>query len=153
MAETPTSSLAFKDGCPDCGQRSITLPPKLPSIPDDIDLETRDYDGFRLTMLEDLAARFPDRRRWTPGEIEVVIVEVLAAALDELSHDIDRLQREAYLETARTPASVRRLLSFIGYDAVGNEPDADAAVVAAKAKAAEAAKAEAEAKAQKESEK
>ncbi len=117
MDKTPHPARAFEDGCPDRGRRTITLPPALPSIPDDIDLNTRDYDGFRLTMLEDLASRFPDRRRWTPGDIEVVLVEVLAAALDELSHDLDRLQREAYLETARNPASVRRLLAFIGYDA------------------------------------
>jgi hypothetical protein len=68
-------------------------------------------------MLEELAARFPDRTRWTPGDLEVVIVEVLAAVLDQLSDQLDRVTSEAYLETARRPESVRRHLDLIGYDA------------------------------------
>ena len=69
-------------------------------------------------MLQELAARFPDRRRWNPADLEVVIVEVLAAVLDQLSDMLDRVSAEAYLETARRPESVRRLLNMIGYDAV-----------------------------------
>ena len=78
----------------------------------------RDYDGFRLFMLEELAARFPERTRWTPADMEVVLVEQLAALLDQLSDMLDRIAGEGYLETARRPDSVRRLLGLIGYDAV-----------------------------------
>lgn len=78
----------------------------------------RDYDGFRLFMLQELAARFPERRRWTPGDLEVVLVEVLAAVLDQLSDMLDRVSAERFLETARRPDSVRRLLRLIGYDVV-----------------------------------
>ena len=68
-------------------------------------------------MLEELAARFPDRTRWTPADLEVVIVEVLATVLDQLSDQLDRVTSEAYLESARRPESVRRHLSLLGYDA------------------------------------
>lgn len=118
MAETPEPELTFKGTCPDCGERQVKLPGPLPDVGDDFDWLVRDYDGFRLFMMEQLAARFPERRRWTPGDIEVVIVEVLAAVLDQLSDMTDRVAVETTLETARRPESVRRLLSMIGYDAL-----------------------------------
>jgi len=118
MADAPPVELVFDGGCPDCGKREVKLPSPLPDVGDDIDMRTRDYDGFRLLMLEELAARFPERRRWNPADIEVAIVEALAAVLDQLSDMLDRVGAEAYLESARRPESVRRLLGFIGYDAV-----------------------------------
>ncbi len=118
MAELPTPQLDFAGGCPDCGERRVDLPPPLPAVGDDFDWRVRDYDGFRLAMLQELAARFPERTRWTPGDLEVVLVELLAAVLDQLSDTLDRVASEAYLETARRPESVRRHLSLIGYDAV-----------------------------------
>jgi len=118
MAANPDIRLTYADGCPDCGSREANLPKKLAEPGDDFDWLLRDYDGFRLFMLQELAARFPERRRWTPADVEVAIVEVLAAVLDQLSDTLDRISAEAFLETARQPASVRRLLAMIGYDAV-----------------------------------
>ena len=116
MAETPQSVLTFDGGCPDCGRRTVKLPDPLPPVGDDFDWLQRDYDSFRLAMMEELAARFPDRRRWSPADMEVVLVETLSVVLDKLSDILDRVHVEAYLETARRPDSVWRLLSFIGYD-------------------------------------
>lgn len=118
MAGNPRTTLTFEGNCPDCGRRQVDLPAALPVIGDDFDWRVRDYDGFRLFMLEELLARFPERSRWTPADLEVVLVEVLAAALDQLSDMADRVAGEAFLETARRPESVRRLLKLIGYDAV-----------------------------------
>jgi hypothetical protein len=118
MAEKPKPQLTFSDGCGDCGEREVNLPEPLPPVGDDFDWLVRDYDGFRLFMMEELAARFPERRRWTPADMEVVLVEALSVVLDNLSDGLDRIQAEAFLATARRPASVRRLLSMIGYDAV-----------------------------------
>ena len=118
MAETPVPELIFEGICPDCGRRQVDLPDPLPRVGDDFDWRVRDYDGFRLFMLEELAARFPERTRWTPADMEVVLVEQLAALLDQLSDMLDRVAGEGYLETARRPDSVRRLLGLIGYDAV-----------------------------------
>jgi len=119
VADPPRTQLVFTGGCPDCARREVTgLPGPLPEVGNDFDWQVRDYDGFRLFMLEELAARFPERKRWTPADMEVVLVEALAAVLDQLSDMADRVAAEAFLATARRPDSVRQLLQFIGYDAV-----------------------------------
>jgi hypothetical protein len=117
MAENPMSELIFAGRCPDCAERRVELPAPLPEPGDDFAWLMRDYDSLRRFMLEELAGRFPERTRWTAGDLEVVLVEALAAVLDQLSDMVDRVAAEAYLETARRPESVRRLLSLIGYDA------------------------------------
>ncbi len=118
MAETPRLQLNYQGSCPDCGTREVHLPTALADAGDDFDWRVRDYDDFRMFMLEELSARFPERTRWTPADLEVVLVEVMASVLDQLSDMLDRVTTEAYLETARRPETVRQLLSFIGYDAV-----------------------------------
>lgn len=118
MVETPRPKLIFEGTCPDCGERRFPFPQYLPDTGDDFDWLVRDYEGFRAFMLDELAARFPDRRKWTAADLEAVIVEVLAAVLDQLSDMADRVAGEAYLETTRRPESVRRLLKLIGYSAV-----------------------------------
>ena len=115
MADEPQVKLSYTEGCGDCGNRSVELPAPLPEIGDDFDWDLRDYDGYRLFMLEELAARFPERRNWTPADMEVVLVEALAVVLDQLSDMQDRIQAEAFLESARRPDTVRRLLEMIGY--------------------------------------
>lgn len=80
MAETPHSILTFDGGCPDCGQRRVLLPDPLPPVGDDFDWLQRDYDSFRLAMMEEMAARFPERRHWSPADMEVVLVENRRAA-------------------------------------------------------------------------
>lgn len=117
MAENPQTTLTFVGRCPDCAERQVQLPPALPEVGDDFDWLVRDYDSFRRFMLEELAARFPERTRWTPADMEVVLVEVLAVVLDQLSDMLDRVAAESYLETARRPETVRRLLALIGFDA------------------------------------
>jgi len=118
MADAPVVELRFQGECPDCGLREVHLPPPLADAGDDFDWRVRDYDGFRLFMLEELSARFPERKRWTPADLEVVLVEVLATILDQLSDMADRVAAESFLETARRAETVRQLLDFIGYDAV-----------------------------------
>ncbi len=117
MADPPQTTLNFVGRCPDCAERQVELPPALPELGDDFDWLLRDYDSFRRYMLEELAARFPERTRWTPTDMEVVLIEVLAAVLDQLSDMLDRVAAESFLETARRPETVRRLLALIGFDA------------------------------------
>ncbi|MEL6337987.1 MAG: hypothetical protein AAFQ88_15280, partial [Pseudomonadota bacterium] len=138
MAEAPPVTLTFGEGCPDCGERVAALPPLLPPVADDLDWLQRDYDSFRLAMMEELAARFPERRRFSPADMEVALVEALAVCLDQLSDMMDRVHAEAFLETARRPDGVLRLLSLIGYDplpasGIGYDPIVEAEVEAARA--------------------
>lgn len=119
MATDPLVGLCFDGLCPDCGRRQVGLPDALPELGDDFDWDLRDYDGFRLAMLQGLAARFPERRRWTPADVEVTLVELLAFALDQISDSLDRAAAESSLASARRPDSLRRLLKLVGYDAAG----------------------------------
>jgi hypothetical protein len=118
MADAPAQTVRFDlAGCLDCGRRIANLPAPLVDVGDDFNWRARDYDTIRVFMLEELIARFPERLRWTPADLEVVIVELLAALADHLSDMADRVAQEDALETARRPSSVRRLLRFIDYDA------------------------------------
>ena len=116
MAHNPEVKLVYQGRCPDCAQRVAQLPGKLPQLGDDFDWLLRDYDSFRVFMLEELVASNPERSRWTPADVEIALIEVLAALLDRLSDSVDRVFAEGFLESARRPESVRRLLKFIGYD-------------------------------------
>ncbi len=118
MADTPRVELRYQGSCPDCAVREAHLPASLPETGDDFDWRVRDYDGFRMFMLEELSARFPERTRWTPADLEVVLVELMATILDQLSDMQARVAAESSLETARRPETVRQLLGLIGYDAV-----------------------------------
>jgi hypothetical protein len=124
MADAPVQDLEFQGQCPDCGSRRVELPRALPPVGDDFDWRVRDYDGFRVFLLEELAARFPERSRWTPADVEVTLIEALSAVLDQLSDNLDRVASEGYLETARRPESVRRLLQMIGFDPIDSPFDA-----------------------------
>jgi hypothetical protein len=119
MAESPALVLNFDPlaGCGDCGYRSVVMPRDLPLVGDDFPWGARDYDGLRQFMLEELVARFPERSRWTAADMEVVLIEVMAAMLDQFSDAADKVFREGVLETAQQPPSVRRFLKFIGFNA------------------------------------
>src|SRR5262249_30018060 len=118
MAQPPVEVLEYTGRCPDCGRREVEPPAVLPTVGDDFDWDVRDYDGFRLFILQELAAKFPARTRWTSADFEVVLVELLSSQFDKLSDMLDRVSAELTLETARRPQTVRRLLKLIGYDAV-----------------------------------
>lgn len=127
MTERPVPTLEFlEDGCPDCGRRRVTLPRDPVPIPDDFDWTARDYEGFRRVMLEDLAAADPERQRWTAADLEVALVEVLAAGLDRASHALDTVFAERFVASARMPRSLVLLLKMIdgidpAFEAVGAE--------------------------------
>ena len=95
MAELSEPVLTSTAAAPTAASASRCCRCRFPAIADDFDWRARDYDSFRLFMMQELAYRFPDRRRWTPADIEVVIVELLAAALDRASHALDAVHGRA----------------------------------------------------------
>lgn len=116
MAELNPPQLNFDNGCPDPGQRQMELPQALPPVGDDFNWLARTYEEIHQVMLEELAAWFPERKRWNPADLEVVLIEAMAAVLDQLADMNDRVTTENFLETARQPENVVRLLGMIGYD-------------------------------------
>lgn len=116
MAENPRTTLRWIDKeCIDPGIREAELPAPAPQIGDDFNWQQRDFESFRLAMWNELQERFPERRRWTSGDLEAVLVEVLAYQLDQLSDMADRVSAESYLLSARRIPSLLAWLSFIGY--------------------------------------
>ena len=128
MANRPELELRFDEGdCADCGTRRAKIPPLPVRVPADIDLTARDFEGFRRLMLESLAADNPDRLRWTEADMEVVLAELLAAGLDRMSHALDAVFAERFLDSAQWPSSVVRLLTMI--DGVSPATEAIAGVL------------------------
>ncbi len=116
MAKLQDPSLQWEEiNQGDPGYRKVTLPEPVPKIGDDFDWHQRDFESFRLAMLLDLQNRFPERKRWNEGDLELVLIEILAAQLDLLSDMADRVSAESYLLTARRLESFLAWLSFINY--------------------------------------
>jgi len=116
MAELNRPVLNWDEpGRHDPAYRTVKLPDPQPQIGDDFDWQQRDFESFRLAMWSELQERFPERKRWTSGDVEAVIVEILAAQLDQLSDMADRVSTEGYLLTTRRVESLLAWLSFIGY--------------------------------------
>lgn len=108
--------MKWTDDIVDPGHREVDLPDPLPEVGDDFDWHQRDFESFRRAMSEELRERFPERTRWTAGDVEAVIIETLAAMLDQLSDMADRVSAEASLPTARRVESVLSWLDFINFD-------------------------------------
>jgi hypothetical protein len=123
LAELDSPILIWTKNREDPAYQKVDLPAPLPEIGDNFDWQQRDFDSFRLAMENELQDRFPERKRWTSGDVEAVLVEALAALLDQLSDMADRVSAEAYLETSRRSESVLKWLDFIGYDPLEYRPE------------------------------
>ena len=89
MASDPLVRLSFDGVCPDCGQRRVDTPDALPTVGDDFDWDLRDYDGFRLFMLQGLAARFVKFISGSHSNIVGLSVYDAAAMLDSAGYKKD----------------------------------------------------------------
>ena len=123
MAELQPPELIWTKKASESGYRKVDLPDPLPKIDDSFDWQQRDFDSFQQAMWQELQERFPERKRWTSGDVETVLIDVFAAVLDQLSDMADRVSAEAYLETARRAESVLKWLDFIGYDPIEMRPE------------------------------
>ncbi|MER5754298.1 baseplate J/gp47 family protein [Streptomyces sp. NPDC002088] len=80
-----------------------------------IDYTSRDYEGFKASLLDYAARAFP---QWVPsseGDFGVVLVELFAYLGDSLSYYGDRLQQEAFLPTATQRLSLLQIADLLGY--------------------------------------
>jgi len=80
-----------------------------------IDYTSKDFDGFKSSLLDYAARTFPEWQSRSEGDFGVVLVELLAYMGDVLSYYGDRLQAEAYLSTATQRLSILQIAELLGY--------------------------------------
>jgi hypothetical protein len=85
-----------------------------PDVPA-IDYTSRDYEGFKASLLDYAARKFP---QWVPGsegDFGVLLIELFSYLGDSLSYYGDRLQQEAFLPTATQRLSLLQIADLLGY--------------------------------------
>jgi hypothetical protein len=107
---------SFKVACPnpfDC--KPADAEGRAPEAAAPIDYLARDWRGLRGLMLDRLTALAPGWVERNPVDQQVMLVELLAAAADQLSYYQDAVATEAYLGTARRRPSLRRHARTLDY--------------------------------------
>jgi hypothetical protein len=97
----------------DC--RSAHDCPPAPFVPPEIDYLAKDYASLRQMMLDRMSLTIPGWTERHVPDLGITLVEVLAYAADYLSYYQDAVATEAYLDTARERASVRRHARLVDY--------------------------------------
>lgn len=110
-------SFSFKANCPsdlDCKPPDHECPPdELVDFP--IDYTARDFWSYRRALLDFAALRYPDWTDRLEADAGIMMAELMSAMGDEMAYYQDRINREAYLETATQRRSIRRHARLIDY--------------------------------------
>lgn len=80
------------------------------------DYRVRDYPGFRRQLLDRLTALVPGFREDEPVDLTTTLVEACAYLADQKSYRLDWIGTEAFLQTARSRASIARHARLLDYD-------------------------------------
>ncbi len=104
----------FRPGCftNDCAPAQPGRPP-LPNPA--IDYLAKDYDSFRHTLMVAMAERVPGWASTSEADHDQALIDLFAAAADELSDFQDRVMAEAYLGTTRKRVSLARHSRLVDY--------------------------------------
>ncbi|MGH8635866.1 MAG: baseplate J/gp47 family protein [Burkholderiales bacterium] len=110
------SSIGFKfrPGCftNDCAP----VEPGRPPAPNpQIDYLAKDYDSFRHTLMVAMAERVPGWASTSEADHDQVLIDLFAAAADEVSDFQDRVMAEAYFGTARKRVTLARHARLVDY--------------------------------------
>lgn len=81
-----------------------------------IDYLARDYASFRQALLDFVSTRMPAWVERSEADIGMMLLELFAAAADQLSYMQDRVANEAFLSSATQRRSVAGHLALIGYE-------------------------------------
>jgi hypothetical protein len=111
-----TVAFSFKAGCPttaDCLPCNCCPPDTTPEP--DINYLAKDFTGFRQVMLDRMAVLAPAWTETHAADLGIALVELLAYTVDHLSYQQDAVGTEAYLGTARSRISLRRLAKLVDY--------------------------------------
>jgi Baseplate J-like protein len=109
-----TLGFKFRPGCftNDCAP-ALPGRPALPGL--GIDYLARDYESFRHTLMTAMAARVPGWKSTSEADHDQVLIDLFAAAADELADYQDRVIGEAYLATTRKRVSLARHARLMDY--------------------------------------
>jgi hypothetical protein len=109
-----TLGFKFRPGCftNDCAP---TLPGRPARPGPAIDYLARDYESFRHTLMTAMAERVPGWQSTSEADHDQVLIDLFAAAADELSDYQDRVMSEAYLATTRKRVSLARHARLMDY--------------------------------------
>ncbi|HMF98507.1 MAG TPA: baseplate J/gp47 family protein [Vicinamibacterales bacterium] len=104
----------FRPGCftNDCAP---PLPGRPPLPNPAIDYLAKDYDSFRHTLMVAMADRVPGWASTSEADHDQVLIDLFAAAADEMSDYQDRVMAEAYLATTRKRVSLARHARLVDY--------------------------------------
>jgi hypothetical protein len=80
-----------------------------------IDYLAKDYESFRHTLFTAMAERVPGWQPTSEADLDQVLIDLFAAAGDELSDYQDRVMNEAYFGTARKRVSLARHARLVDY--------------------------------------
>jgi hypothetical protein len=109
-------NFSFKVTCPsdfDCKEEKA-CPPEVLAEPV-IDYMAKDFASFRSLVLDRLSTIMPKWKERNPADLGIVLVELLAYVGDHLSYYQDSVATEAYLDTARSRISARRIGRLLDY--------------------------------------
>lgn len=84
-----------------------------------IDYTSKDYDGFRASMLDYASLAYPEWTGRGRADFGVTLVELFAYMGDILSFYGDRLSHEAFIGTATQRSSVLAHAALLGYTPTG----------------------------------
>ena len=111
-------AFSFKVGCDDgldCAE-PLNECAVEPAVDFPVDYLARDFVSLRNALLDFAAQRYPKWQLPKEADVGVMFTEVLAALGDELSYVQDRVNREAYLETATERRSLRKKARLLDYE-------------------------------------
>jgi len=105
----------FRPGCftNDCAPPWQPAPAPRP-VPV-IDYLAKDYDSFRHTLIAAMMQRVPGWQSTSEADFDQVLIDLFAAAGDELSDYQDRVMAEAYLATSHQRVSLARHARLMDY--------------------------------------
>ena len=81
-----------------------------------IDYTTKDYDGYREDMIEQIPSKLPEWTDTSDNDPGIVILELLASQLEKISYYNDRVANEVFLPTATQRKSVIANAKMIDYE-------------------------------------
>ena len=81
-----------------------------------LDYETRDFDGFKHLMIQELKRRIPEYADFSENDLGMILIELFALGQDIQSYYIDKVANESRLSTATERQNVVELCANLGYE-------------------------------------